>query len=523
MNSIWTFLLIWGVWLITPVLVDGAEAVARLVRVKSRRRELAEEAPCTEDELPTVSIIVPAHNEAAVIDRCLNSVKAQEYPHDKLEIIVVDDGSTDDTADRVEEHVNGNHVYDGNGNGTFRLRGTPIRVGPFGGTLALIKNGKSGKAHALNAGIASSTGEIVINIDSDVVLAPAAVRNIACAFIRRPGMGAATGNIEIDWEMLEARDADGDLLLNEDGSIRMMRLGPMASFMARSQFLEYLSSFDLGRRAQSLSDTMYTLAGACSAFRREVIDGGFVYDNSTVSEDTHLTFELHRRGVQVGFVDDAKVYLEPVVEWDALYAQRARWARGQLEVCGVNEDMIATDKHGRLGRFALPKMLVFDHTLAFPRLIWAPLLMFFPVIGYPMRVVALAALGMYLFYLALEVINTLAVFSISDEHTRNRIERSLWALIGLPIYRFAVFHFRFSGFLATLTEKQQWTMTGPVQQTAHDFRRLQLRSIEIATGLMGMVALGWLRVIRIATTVIAPLLFGYVLIVRWLDTTRRSG
>jgi cellulose synthase/poly-beta-1,6-N-acetylglucosamine synthase-like glycosyltransferase len=523
MDSIWTFLLIWGVWLITPVLVDGAETVARLVRVGMRRRELSAEQPCTDDELPSVSIIVPAHNEAEVIDRCLNSVKAQDYPHHRLEIIVIDDGSTDSTAERVEEHVNGNHVYDGNGNGTFLLRGTPITVGPFKGTLALIKSGHRGKAHALNAGIKASTGEIIVNIDSDVVLAPGAIRAIACAFIRRPEMGAATGNIEIDWEMLEARDERGELILDENGDITPMRLGPMQGFLASSQLLEYLASFDLGRRAQSLSQTMYTLAGACSAFRRSVIDNGIAYDSATVSEDTLLTFELHRRGVQIGFVDDAKVYLEPVVEWDGLYAQRARWARGQLEVCGINEDMIGAEKHGRLGRLALPKMLVFDHTLAFPRLVWAPLLLFFPLIGYPMRVVALAAIGMYLFYLALEVVNTLAVFSISDEQTRNRIERSLWAVVGLPAYRFAVFHFRFSGFLATLTEKQQWTMTGPVFQTTHDLRQLKLRSIELATGMFGIVAAGWLRTIRLASTVIAPMLLAYVLVGRWLEAIRRSG
>ena len=523
MGSIWAFLLIWGVWLITPVLVDGAEAIARLVRVSARRRELAREAPCTDDELPTVSVIVPAHNEAAVIDRCLNSVKAQDYPHSRLEIIVVDDGSTDDTAERVEEHVNGNHVYDGNGNGTFLLRGTPITVGPFKGTLALIKNGHQGKAHALNAGIAASTGDIVVNIDSDVILAPGAVRAIACAFIRRPEMGAATGNIEIDWEMLEARDGNGNLVLDENGDIETMRLGPVQSFLARSQFLEYLASFDLGRRAQSLSDTMYTLAGACSAFRREVLEGGIGYENTTVSEDTLLTFELHRRGVQIGFIDDAKVYLEPVVAWDDLYAQRVRWARGQMEVCGVNEDMIATRQHGRLGRFALPKMLVFDHTLAFPRLIWAPLLMFFPIIGYPMRVVAVAALGMYLFYLGLEIVNTLAVFSLADEHTKNRIERSIWALVGLPIYRFAVFHFRFSGFLVTLTEEQRWTMQGPVQQATHDWRRLQLRSIEIASGMFTIVTASWVRAVRVATTIVAPMLFAYIVLVRWFDSMRRGS
>ncbi|MCX8007484.1 MAG: glycosyltransferase [Coriobacteriia bacterium] len=520
MDSIWTFILVWGVWLITPVLVDGVEAIGRVARVASRRRELSHEAACTDDELPTVSVVVPAHNEAAVIDRCLNSIKTQDYPHDKLEIIVVDDGSTDDTARRVEEHVNGTHTYDGNGNGTLLIRGTPIRVGPFAGTLALIRNGRHGKAHALNAGFAASTGEIIVNIDSDVALSPTAIRSIACAFIRRPEMGAATGNIEVDWEMLEARDSEGRLVLDENGDIQQRKLGPMASFLARSQFLEYLSSFDLGRRAQSLTDTMYTLAGACSAFRRSVIENGFAYDDTTVSEDTHLTFALHRSGVKIGFVDDAKVYLEPVVEWDALYAQRVRWARGQLEVCGVNEDMIGAREHGRIGRLALPKMLLFDHTLAFPRLIWAPLLAFFPIIGYPMRIVALAVLGMYLFYLAIETINTLAVFSLSDEHTRNRIERSVWTLAGLPLYRFIVFHFRFSGYLVALTEEQQWTMAGPLRQATDDLRQLRLRSIEIMTGLLTIVGATWIRAVRIATAAVTPLILGYVLIARWLGTRR---
>jgi cellulose synthase/poly-beta-1,6-N-acetylglucosamine synthase-like glycosyltransferase len=523
MSSIWTFLLIWGVWLITPLLVDGAETIFRLVHVLPDRRERGRRIPCDDAELPTVSIIVPAHNESEVIDRCLNSIKAQDYPHEKLEVIVVDDGSTDGTAERVEEHVNGNHVYDGNGNGTFRLRGVPIKVGPFAGTLALIRNGHRVKAYALNAGIAESTGDIVINIDSDVVLECGAVRAVACAFIRHPAMGAATGNIEIDWDLLEARDANGALLLDEDGGIKTMRLGPIGAFLARAQFLEYLSSFNLGRRSQALSGTMYTLAGACSAFRRRVINEGFRYDDATVSEDTLLTFELHRRGVRIGFVHDSKVYLEPVVDFDSLYAQRARWARGQLEVCSLHDDMIGTAKHGKLGRFALPKMLLFDHTLAFPRLIWAPLLAFFPLIGYPMRVVMLAALGMYLFYVVLEIINTLAVFSIADEHSRNRIERSGWTIVLMPFYRFVVFHFRFSGFLLALTEEQQWTIKGPVSQTRGDLRQLRLRSIELATGLFGVFIASVARAARVAATVVAPLLFAYIVIVRWFDSMRRSG
>ena len=173
-----------------------------------------------------------------------------------------------------------------------------------------------------------------------MTLAPDAIRNIAKAFVRDPDMGAATGNIEIDWEIIEARDENGRLVLDENGEITVAELGPIQRFLAKSQFLEYLSSFDLGRRSQAETETMYTLAGACSAFRRSVLESGAVYSTVTVSEDTNLTFDLHKAGVKVGFVHDAKVYLEPVIDWDSLYAQRVRWTRGQLEVCGINEDLI---------------------------------------------------------------------------------------------------------------------------------------------------------------------------------------
>jgi len=475
MSSLWTFLLIWGVWLITPVLFDGGDALFRLWVVRTQRSERDQRERLEDDELPTVSIIVPAHNEAEVIDRCLNSVKSQEYPHDKLEIIVVDDGSTDDTADRVDGHVNGNHERAN----SFRLRGRPIKVGPFDGKLALIRNGHGGKATALNAGIRASSGDILINIDSDVVLAPDAIRNTAAYFIRNPEIGAATGNIEIDWETLEERDEDGQLVLDEDGHITPKKLSFMERFLARSQFLEYFSSFDLGRRAQAITSTMYTLAGAYSAFRREALGDEIRYSNTTVSEDTDLTFELHRRKIKVGFVDNAKIYLEPVIDWDSLYAQRVRWTRGQLEVCGLNDKMIGSQERGKLSRIALPKMLLFDHTMAFPRLIWAPLILSFPLIGYSWNVIILALIGMYIFYLAIEIINTLTVFAIADDHSRERIEHSGWTLLFMPAYRFVVFHFRFSGFLVTLTEEQEWTTSGPMKRTEQDLNLLRLRSIRL--------------------------------------------
>ncbi len=202
---------------------------------------------------------MPAHNEAELIDRCLTSVRAQDYPHDKLEVIVVDDGSTDGTADIAETHAGETSAT--GAERTLVIRGESIKVGPFGGRFLVIRNGHAGKSHALNTGIEASSAEIIVNIDSDVVLAPGSVRAIAEAFAREPELGAVTGNIEIDWELLEARDRDGNIIVGEDGLPVPRHLKPMERFLAKSQFLEYLSSFRLGRHAQSVNDSMFTLAG----------------------------------------------------------------------------------------------------------------------------------------------------------------------------------------------------------------------------------------------------------------------
>lgn len=518
MSSLWTFILIWGVWLITPVLVDGFETLFILVTVLAHHKERRQaRMPLHDEMLPRVSVIIPAHNEAEVIDRCIESVKAQSYPHELLDIIIVDDGSTDGTADAAERHAD--PAYESAG---YVLRGDRIKAGPFEGKIIVIRNGHAGKAHALNAGVRDAAGEIIVNIDSDVVLAPRAIRAIAEHFVRHPDVDAATGNIEVDWDLLVRRDEHGQLLLDEEGNTIPRELSLIERFLVRSQFLEYLCAFDLGRRSQSIAGTMYSLAGACSAFRRSVFDDGHVYRNDTVSEDTLLTFDLHRAGKRISFVEDARVHLEPVIDWDGLYAQRLRWARGQLEVLGLHEDAIGNAKLGGFGSFAVPKMLVFDHTLAFPRLVWMPLILCFPLFGYSWRLVGIALATMYLFYLAMELIDSVIAYGISDRHTRSRIESSEWAVLGLPLYRFVVFHFRFSGFLATLTERQQWTVSGPLETAKGDARTLRLRSVEVLAGMLGTFSVAMFRIIRAAAATVLPVLLAAAIILDYVTESRRS-
>lgn len=482
MSSLLIFALIWGVYLIVPVIVDGLDSARRLLIVKRNRASPGKDGSstpwddtCDAREWPLVTVIIPCHNEAAVIDRCLTSVKNQDYPADRLEVIVVDDGSTDETTERVEQHVNGNGAAT-----PLRVRSQRIAVGQFGGKLMLVKREHEGKSEALNAGIARSKGEIIVNIDSDVVLAPDAVRNIARAFLDDSELDAATGNIQIDWDLIEARDEQGRIVVDENGEIVPRRLGFVERLLAHCQFLEYLASFDLGRQAQAVTGRMYTLAGACSAYRRRMVDAGVRYSSLSVSEDTALTFDLHRRGAKIGFVADANVHIEPVVDLDSLYGQRVRWARGQIEVCGLNRDLIGK-RDLLFGLLTVPKLLVFDHTLAFPRLVWGPLFLFFPLIGYPIRTIVAASIAMYLFYVLIELAHLLSSYPVSDEWVRARIKESAWSTLAMPIFRLVIFYYRLSGYLVTLRDEQEWSAAGPLQTVRSDLERLKLRSLQLGT------------------------------------------
>ncbi len=471
------FLIFWGVWILIPIVVDGVETISRLLTVFLSRRKKAKmkaKIKVSNNDLPYVSVVIPAHNEAMIIDRCLNSLKIQDYPHDRLEVIVVDDGSTDGTKEKVKDYINGNGENGNNGNGV-RINGKFVPVGDFAGVVKLFCRSHSGKAEALNTGITHSHGDIIFNIDSDVVLAPHAIRNMVEVFLNDQDLGAATGNIEISPELIDEKDKNGRLILDEAGNPILKQLQAGEKFLAASQFFDYLSAFCLGREAQSASNTIYTLSGAFSAFRRDVLLKSSLYRNRTVSEDTDLTLELHHQPIRIGYVGEAKAYLEPIIDWDKLYSQRVRWSRGQLEVCGYHHDMCGRPEFGWLGFFGIPKMLIVDHTLAFPRLIWTLILPFFVLFGYSSKIIITALFLMFGFYVFLESLNTLAAYSISDTDTREQVKKYLFYIFLLPIYRFIVFYFRVSGYLVVLQDSPSWSVPGPVNGIKNGVENLKHR------------------------------------------------
>ncbi|MGC8837891.1 MAG: glycosyltransferase, partial [Anaerolineae bacterium] len=179
------FLVFWGAWLLVPILVDGLAALVNLVGVwlaTARERRALQEVPGSA-WLPYVSIIVPVHNSQATLGPCLRSLLRQDYPADRLEIIAVSNGTTDRSFE----------VF------------SAVQSRSWPGRLVWMQTGRSGKAWALNAGIHVATGQILMNVDSDVVLHRSAVRRMVERFRQEP-LGAATGAVIV---RAPSREASG--------------------------------------------------------------------------------------------------------------------------------------------------------------------------------------------------------------------------------------------------------------------------------------------------------------------------
>ena len=423
----------WGVWLILPVLVDGITALVQLVLVALSRIHRHRHPLPPSFSPKGVSIIIPVYNGEQTLGGCLESLCRQDYPHELIEVIVVNNGSTDRTSEVYQKQ----------------------QLEPFRGQMHWISIAGRGKSYALNAGLHLASNPYVCNIDADTVVHPNALREMVRHFESDPRLGAATGAIEV----LPVAEAE--------------RVNRMAFLIAECEFQEYLSAFWLGRQGQTLSQSLYTLAGAFSFFRREVLLETALYDKQTVSEDTKVTFDVREQfgGHRLACIPEAIVYVTPTPSLGALYSQRVRWQRGEIEVSAVHREMV--DAHVlRLRGLALGRTLLIDHTFLFPRLVWTflfPALVFF---GYPLSLIVSAMAVIYAFYVLIAAVSMLAVYVIATPDIRARLRRHWWIVAVMPAYRSLSFSYRLAGSIIALTEPAEWRVRDPWVEIADAARSL---------------------------------------------------
>ncbi|WP_445195115.1 bifunctional polysaccharide deacetylase/glycosyltransferase family 2 protein [Streptomyces odontomachi] len=255
-----------------------------------------------------VTVLIPAHNEAAGIEATVHSLLASDHPH--LQIIVIDDGSTDETAD-LATWIDDPRVM-------------------------VIRQPNSGKAAALNTGLAHARHDIIVMIDADTVVERDAIQQLIQP-LAHPAIGAVSGNTKV---------------------------GNRRGLLGRWQHLEYVSGFNLDRRMFEVLECMPTVPGAIGAFRRDALMGVGGISEDTLAEDTDLTMALWRAGWRVVYEETAIAWTEVPSSLRQLWRQRYRWCYGTLQAMWKHRRAaLEVGPAGRFGRRGLSYLLVFQVAL----------------------------------------------------------------------------------------------------------------------------------------------------------------
>ena len=302
------------VWLVAImnwlVLIAGGFAAARaigvLVSCVRHRRIHPRRAKYVTDE--EVTVIVPAYNESAGIEASVRSLVASQQP---VHVIVVDDGSSDGTADIVE--------------------GLQLP------NVEVIRQKNAGKPAALNTGLAHTRTPLVVMVDGDTVFEPDTVTHLIEPFADA-SVGAVSGNAKV---------------------------GNRHGLIGRWQHIEYVIGFNMDRRMYDLAECMPTVPGAVGAFRTQALRDGGGLHTDTLAEDTDLTMSLGRRGWKVRYEPQAVAWTEAPQTVRALWKQRYRWSYGTMQAMWKHRHGLwGRDQQGRYLRRCLSYMTMFQ--IVFP-------------------------------------------------------------------------------------------------------------------------------------------------------------
>jgi cellulose synthase/poly-beta-1,6-N-acetylglucosamine synthase-like glycosyltransferase len=261
------------------------------------------------DPLPSATVLIPAHNEEGVIVLTVDSVLASDVKD--LQIIVVDDGSTDKTGALLDEHFGNNP------------------------RVHIIHQVNRGKSAALSLAMSLAKTEIVVTIDADTEIEPDAIGKLLRHF-SDPKTGAVAGNVKV---------------------------GNRSRWLTRWQALEYITSQNMEKRAFDLLNCITVVPGALGAWRKAAIDAAGGISADTVAEDADLTIAIRRLGWRVSYEEEAIAWTEAPETPGVLIRQRFRWTFGTLQSFWKHSDTLFRPKYGTLGWIALPNIFVFQLAL----------------------------------------------------------------------------------------------------------------------------------------------------------------
>jgi poly-beta-1,6 N-acetyl-D-glucosamine synthase len=262
---------------------------------------------------PTLSILVPAYNEEKVIAKTIDGLLDTNYP-DK-EIIVIDDGSTDDTLKIVNRYKN---------------------------QVKVLHKENGGKASALNHGIAFAKGEIVAIVDADTIVGRNALKHLVKGFSSDKNVAAVAGNIKVRNRV---------------------------NWLTWSQALEYVAGIEIIRRAFDFFGSITIVPGALGAFKKIALEDVGTYHKDTLVEDFDATIKVLKSGFVISGSTTSTAYTEAPQSFHDFYKQRKRWYRGNLQVLSRHAETLFNPRYAFLYRIAFPFMIISMVVLPFAGLV----------------------------------------------------------------------------------------------------------------------------------------------------------
>ncbi|WP_226681713.1 polysaccharide deacetylase family protein [Sutcliffiella horikoshii] len=300
----WTFGL---TFLFYSAILLGVLRLIVLVYLSRKQVKQGKETQVDPEFTPFVSVVIAAYNEEKVIGKTVNSILSSDYP--AFEILIVDDGSKDNTAVVVHDSYS-NH---------------PL--------VRLIKKRNGGKSSAVNLGIKEAKGEIIVSLDADTLIAENAISLLVNHF-KNENVAAVSGNVKV---------------------------GNKGNLLTNWQHIEYVTGFNLERRAFATLNCITVVPGAIGAWRKKAVEEAGYFKEDTLAEDTDITLSLLRNGKKVEFEEKAYAFTEVPEDIKSLAKQRYRWVYGTLQCLWKHRGALFDKKNNSLGYVALPNMWLFQY------------------------------------------------------------------------------------------------------------------------------------------------------------------
>jgi len=402
---------------------------------------------------PKISIIAPAFNESKTIIDNVRTLLSLYY--NNFEVIIVNDGSTDNTFELMKDAydlVKVNYYFDYR-IPCERIRGVYRSKNPSYNRLTIIDKNNGGKADSLNAGINICHSDLFVSIDADSIIEADSILKLVKPFLEQKDKKViGTGGVI---RIVNSCDI-------ERGHIREIKIP--SKFLPRLQVLEYTRAFLLGRMAWSQLDGLMLISGAMGLFDRETVIKAGGYSINTVGEDMELVLRMRRymaesdTKYEVTYIPDPLCWTEVPSDLKSMRKQRTRWTRGLIESLRTHRKMFMNSQYGRLGLMGYPYWFFFEWMaplIAFAGFIYTIYLIIRDSLNWPFYLL----LFLFVYSFAVSLSTWAILFEEITFHKYKR-KRDVLKLVGVaflePFFYPVHTYFAVRGNLEALRGKKGW-------------------------------------------------------------------